>query len=129
MRIRDWYRSPREEKEMIRRRRLLQASAGLLAAPALVEKVGAQSAFDWKQFKGQKIEVNLQKNPRSDVLQAHQKEFEELTGITVGSEQIPEQQQRPKVAMEMSTGHPSFDVVQVAMHVQKRLVERAQWME
>jgi multiple sugar transport system substrate-binding protein len=114
---------------MIRRRRLLQASAGLLAAPALVEKVGAQSAFDWKQCKGQKIEVNLQKNPRSDVMQARQKEFEELTGISVGSEQIPEQQQRPKVAMEMATGHPSFDVVQVAMHVQKRLIERAQWME
>jgi multiple sugar transport system substrate-binding protein len=114
---------------MIRRRRLLQASAGLLAAPALVEKVGAQSAFDWKQCKGQKIEVNLQKNPRSDVLQARQKEFEAMTGISVGSEQIPEQQQRPKAAMEMATGHPSFDVVQVAMHVQKRLIERAGWME
>ena len=38
------------------------------------------------------------------------KEFEELTGINVGFEQIPEQQQRPKVAMEMATGHPSFDV-------------------
>jgi multiple sugar transport system substrate-binding protein len=114
---------------MIRRRRLLQASAGLLAAPALVEKVGAQSAFDWKQCKGQKIEVNLQKSPRADVLMAHQKEFEALTGITVGSEQIPEQQQRPKVAMEMATGHPSFDVVNVAMHVQKRLIERAHWME
>jgi multiple sugar transport system substrate-binding protein len=114
---------------MIRRRRLLQASAGLLAAPALVEKVGAQSAFDWKQCKGQKIEVNLQKSPRADQLMAHQKEFEALTGITVGAEQIPEQQQRPKVAMEMATGHPSFDVVNVAMHVQKRLIERANWME
>ena len=31
--------------------------------------------------------------------------------------------------MEMSTGHPSFDVVNVGMHVQKRLVERAGWME
>jgi multiple sugar transport system substrate-binding protein len=114
---------------MIRRRRLLQVSAGALAAPALVEKVGAQTAFDWKQCKGQKIEVNLQKNPRSDVLQAHQKEFEALTGISVGSEQIPEQQQRPKAAMEMASGHPSFDVVNVAMHVQKRLIERAHWME
>jgi multiple sugar transport system substrate-binding protein len=114
---------------MIRRRHLLAATAGLLAAPALVEKVGAQSAFDWKQAKGAKIEVNLQKSPRSDQLQAHQKEFEELTGIKVGSEQIPEQQQRPKVAMEMATGRPSFDVVNVAMHVQKRLIERAKWME
>ena len=114
---------------MIRRRHLLAASAGLLAAPALVGSVGAQSAFDWKQAKGAKIEVNLQKSPRSDQLQAHQKEFEELTGIKVGSEQIPEQQQRPKVAMEMATGRPSFDVVNVAMHVQKRLIERARWME
>ena len=57
------------------------------------------------------------------------KEFEELTGIKVGFEQIPEQQQRPKVAMEMATGHPSFDVVNVGMHVQKRLIEKAKWME
>ncbi len=114
---------------MIRRRHLLAVSAGLLAAPALVETVGAQSPFDWKQAKGAKIEVNLQKSPRSDQLQAHQKEFEELTGIKVGSEQIPEQQQRPKVAMEMASGRPSFDVVNVAMHVQKRLIERAKWMQ
>ena len=114
---------------MIRRRHLLQATAGILAAPALVEKVGAQTAFDWKQAKGTKIEVNIQKSPRADVLQARVKEFEELTGIKVGFEQVPEQQQRPKVAMEMATGHPSFDVVNVAMHVQKLLVERGKWME
>ena len=110
---------------MIRRRHLLQATAGILAAPALVEKVGAQSAFDWKQAKGTKLEVNVQKSPRADVLQARVKEFEELTGIKVGFEQIPEQQQRPKVAMEMATGRPSFDVVNVAMHVQKLLSSAA----
>jgi len=114
---------------MIRRRTLL-ATAGALAAPALptfaiVERANAQSAFDWKQAKGASIEVNFAKSPRGDVLQAHQKEFEELTGIRVGAEQIPEQQQRPKVA----TGRPSFDVVNVAMHVQKRLIEKGRWME
>ena len=35
------------------------------------------------------------------------KEFEELTGIKVGFEQIPEQQQRPKVAMEMAPAIPA----------------------
>ena len=100
---------------MIRRRHLLQASAGLLAAPAIVEKVGAQTAFDWKQFKGSKIEVNFAKSPRPDVLQAHQKEFEEMTGIKVGFEQVPEQQQRPKVALELSAGRPSFDVVNICL--------------
>ena len=74
---------------------------------------------------GQHIEVNYQLSPRGDVAKANMKKFEDLTGISVGFEQIPEQQQRPKVAMEMATGHPSFDVVNVGMHVQKRLVERA----
>jgi len=114
---------------MIRRRHLLQASAGILAAPAIVEKVGAATAFDWKQFKGQKIEVNYQLSPRADIAKASLKAFEELTGIRVGFEQIPEQQQRPKAALEMASGRPSFDVLQIAMHVQKRQVEAAHWME
>ena len=113
---------------MLQRRTLLAGGAGLLAAPALVGKVGAQAAFDWKQAKGAKIEVNVAKTPRGDVLAAHHKEFEELTGIRVGFEQIPEQQQRPKVAIEMASGRPSFDVVNVAMHVQKRLIEKGNWM-
>jgi len=118
---------------MIRRRQLLASSAAVLAAPlaapAFVERANAQSAFDWKQFKGQSIEVNYQLSPRGDLAKAHLKEFEELTGIKAGFEQIPEQQQRPKVAMEMATGRPSFDVVNVGMHVQKRLIEKAKWME
>ena len=31
--------------------------------------------------------------------------------------------------MEMASGDPSFDVVNVGMHVQKRLIEKASWME
>ena len=114
---------------MICRRQLLTASAAVLAAPAIIERANAQSAFDWKQAKGSKLEVNFGKHPSADVLQAKQKEFEELTGIKVGSEQIPEQQQRPKVAMELSTGRPSFDVVSISLHVQKRLIEKGKWME
>jgi multiple sugar transport system substrate-binding protein len=114
---------------MIRRRHFLAASTAAVAAPALIARANAQSKFDWQQCKGQHIEVNYQLSPRGDVARANMKKFEELTGITVGFEQIPEQQQRPKVAMEMATGHPSFDVVNVGMHVQKRLIEKARWME
>jgi multiple sugar transport system substrate-binding protein len=114
---------------MLRRRQILQVTAGVLAAPAIVEKVGAATAFDWKQFKGTKIEVNYQLSPRADVAKNNLKAFEELTGIRVGFEQIPEQQQRPKTALEMASGHPSFDAVNIAMHVQKRQVEAARWME
>ena len=111
---------------MIRRRHLLAAT---LAAPAIIERANAQSAFDWKQFKGQSIEINYQLSPRGDHVRRNLKAFEELTGIKAGFEQIPEQQQRPKVAMEMATGRPGFDVVNVGMHVQKRLVEKAKWMD
>jgi len=113
---------------MIRRRHLLGASAALPLF-AIVDRVNAQSKFDWKMARGAKIEVNFQKGPNADVLERKHREFEELTGIKVGSEQIPEQQQRPKMALELSAGRPSFDVVAVALHVQKRLIERGRWME
>lgn len=114
---------------MIGRRTLLSAAAAALAAPAAVSGVGAQSAFEWKQCKGQTIVVSLTKNPRADNLQAHQKEFEELTGIKVISEQIPEQQQRPKMVLELASGNPSFDVSHFSLHVSKRMIGMGKWME
>jgi multiple sugar transport system substrate-binding protein len=104
------------------------ALLGTLAAPALVEKVGAQSAFDWRRFRGQSIEVSLTRSPRSENMERGHREFEELTGIRVGAEAIPEQQHRQKVAIEYSSGRPSFDAVTISLHVQKRLAHRGRWL-
>src|SRR4051812_10126710 len=105
------------------RRNLLKAGGafglGLGLQPA--GGASAEAGFDWKRFKGEKIEVLLTKNPRSDVLQKYEREFTELTGITVGSEQVPEQQQRQKAAIEFASGSTSFDALMLALHVQKRL--------
>jgi multiple sugar transport system substrate-binding protein len=114
---------------MLGRRTLLTSTAAALAMPAIVERANAQSAFDWKQFKGQKVVVSLTKNPRADNLQQHEKEFEALTGIQVISEQMPEQQQRPKMVMELASGNPSFDVTHFSLHVSKRVVGVAGWLE
>lgn len=113
---------------MIRRRTFLTASAATLAVPAIVSRAGAQSKFDWQQCKGQTITVSLTKNPRADNLQAHEKEFEALTGIKVLSEQMPEQQQRPKMVMELASGNPSFDVTHFSLHVSKRVVGVGGWL-
>jgi multiple sugar transport system substrate-binding protein len=102
--------------------------AGALAAPAIVEQVGAQAAFDWRRFRGQSIEVSLTANPRSQLFIQHQREFEELTGIRVGSEAIPEQQHRQKAVIELASGRPSFDVLGVSLHVSKRQIGRARWL-
>jgi multiple sugar transport system substrate-binding protein len=112
----------------ITRRRTLGAALGLAAAPAIVREANAQSRFDWKRFSGERLEVSLTRSPRSDVMMQHQREFEELTGIRVGAEAVPEQQHRQKVAIEFASGRPSFDVVTISLHVQKRLAARGKWL-
>ncbi len=111
----------------ITRRQALAASAAMLAAPAIVERAHAQSAFDWRRFRGERLEVSLTSNPRSQILIQNQREFQELTGITVGAEAIPEQQHRQKFAIEFTSGRPSFDVVGISLHVSKLQIGRAKW--
>ncbi|MGH1482390.1 MAG: ABC transporter substrate-binding protein [Geminicoccales bacterium] len=112
------------------RRAALQTGAGAAAMAALgAWPTRAQGNFDWQRFKGESIEVILSKSPRSDLLQRHQAEFEEMTGITVGAEQIPEQQHRQKQVIEFTSGNPTFDVTSVSWHVQKRLFAKGQWLE
>lgn len=115
------------------RRPLLQLGLGAAAAsvfPApFIARYARGSDFDWQRFAGQKIEVLLTKNPRSDLLQEHEQEFVELTGIEVGSEQVPEQQQRQKQVIEFASGATSFDVTMTSWHVQKRLFGKGMWLE
>jgi multiple sugar transport system substrate-binding protein len=106
--------------------------SSVLAAPILAldpKRVAGQTGFDWQQFKGRHIEVFLQKGPRADLLQKHQKEFETLTGVSVGSEQIPEQQQRQKFMIELGSGYPSFDIASVNPAVSKRLLGKSKWFD
>ncbi len=112
------------------RRHMLAGTGAVLATPFLMRSEAfGQSSFDWKRFSGQKLDVLLVKNPRSDLLQAHEKEFTALTGIQVSSEQVPEQQQRQKAMIEFTSGRPSFDVCMLALHVQKRLAAKGKWLE
>jgi multiple sugar transport system substrate-binding protein len=113
------------------RRRILQAGAGALAlgaVPGMSLSAHAQSAFDWKRYKGEPIEILLVKSPRGDLLTKYHKEFEELTGISVGAEMVPEQQQRQKAVIELNSGNPSFDVIQLSYHVQKRQFAKNNWL-
>ena len=109
------------------RRQALAGGASLLAAPAIIQHAHAQSGFNWRRFAGERIEVSLTANPRSQILLQNQREFEDLTGIRVGSEAIPEQQHRQKFVIEFASGRPSFDVIGISLHVNKRQVGRARW--
>ena len=90
------------KQRAVSRRAVLAGTAaagvmGLTRFPARAAEV------EWKKFAGTKLEVILAKGPRVDNLQRYAKEFTELTGIQVESEQIPEQQQRQKVVIELSS--------------------------
>jgi multiple sugar transport system substrate-binding protein len=118
-------------KMSITRRRALQGAAlfGGLSAPMLNTLTAhAQGAFNWQRFKGQTVEVLMETGPRADLMKKHQKEFLDQTGIKLGIEVIPEQQARQKVAIELNSGKPSFDLFNFAFHVQKRQFEKAGWL-
>jgi multiple sugar transport system substrate-binding protein len=124
--------STRNSRPDASRRRLLQGAAGAAALSSLpyAPLLRAQSpgGFDWKRFKGEKIEVFLVKSPRGDLLSKYHKEFEDMTGISVGSEMVPEQQQRQKAVIEFNSGNPSFDVIALSYHVQKRQFAKNNWL-
>jgi multiple sugar transport system substrate-binding protein len=109
------------------RRTFLAASAALGGA-ALIGGRPASAAVDWKRFAGTTLDVNLIKSPRSETLIKYFSEFENLTGIKINAEATPEQQQRQKTVIELSTGRPSFDVVHLSYHVQKRQFEKVNWL-
>jgi multiple sugar transport system substrate-binding protein len=109
-------------------RRTFLATTTAAAACGLGGITPAFADPSWKKFAGAKIGVNLIKSPRGEVLQKYEKEFTDLTGIQVASEQTPEQQQRQKAVIELNSGSPSFDVVHLSYHVQKRQFEKANWL-
>jgi multiple sugar transport system substrate-binding protein len=108
------------------RRSVLQ---GTLATGALgLAGLPAYADVNWKKYAGTTLEANLIKGPRGELLQKYASEFYDLTGIKVESEVIPEQQQRQKAVIELTSGKPSFDVIHLSYHVQKRQFERAGWL-
>src|SRR6201746_981283 len=120
----------REDHDMARfgttRRSLLPGS---LAAGALgLTGFPARAEPQWKKYAGTTIEANLIKGPRGELLQKYASEFTDLTGIKVESEVIPEQQQRQKAVIELTSGKPSFDVIHASYLVQKRHFEKAGWL-
>ncbi|GES49705.1 ABC transporter substrate-binding protein [Rhizobium sp. NBRC 114257] len=109
-------------------RRGFMAGTAAFGAASLLGVRTASAAVDWKRFAGTTLEVNLVKSPRSETILKYLSEFEALTGIKVNAEATPEQQQRQKTTIELSSGKPSFDVVHLSYHVQKRQFEKGGWL-
>lgn len=93
-------------------------------APAI-----AQEAFNWKKFAGQTINVSLAKQPWSDFITPKIPEFEQLTGIKVKLEVLPEDQNRQKMAIAFSSGRGDIDVFGSQRHQEGAKYFAAKWYE
>jgi multiple sugar transport system substrate-binding protein len=115
------------KNSLISRRHVLagSAAAGLFG---LTAQRAYSAEVNWKKYAGTTLEANLVKGPRGELLQKYAAEFTDLTGITVESEIIPEQQQRQKAVIELTSGKPSFDIIHLSYHVQKRQFDKAGWL-
>jgi multiple sugar transport system substrate-binding protein len=98
------------------------------AAPAAGgAPAAAGGTFDWQRYKDQTITALQVQNARTDIMTKYQPEFEDLTGIKVNADVLPEQQQRQKQLIEFSSGNPSFDVTTLSWHVLKGVAGKGKW--
>jgi multiple sugar transport system substrate-binding protein len=81
------------------------------AAPA-AEPAPAMADFDWRKYEGTKIRVAMVSQPWSQFLESEDylAQFEELTGIDVTYEILPEDQFRQKTTIEFAAGTSDVDV-------------------
>ena len=86
------------------------------------------AAFDWMRFKGTTLNILLTKNPTNDALEKWIPEFEQMTGIKVVYENIPEQQSRQKLVVDMAGGG-TIDAFNTSLHVEKKRFSKNGWYE
>jgi multiple sugar transport system substrate-binding protein len=99
------------------RRRFLGTVAAFAGGSALAalsqgrSPVSAAGAvFDWKKHTGAKLRVLTLKFPLSEIQEARLSDFEQLTGIKVQWEMLPEDLWRQKVKVEHLAGATDLDV-------------------
>ena len=90
---------------------MLRRSFRPLLVVALLLGFAAASAqeFDWRRFEGTEIRFMMNRHPFTNWLEPVVHEFEELTGISVTLEVLPEDQFRQVRLLEVSSAAPTLD--------------------
>src|SRR5713226_4345386 len=100
-------------EQMSRRGLLAGGGSGLtltaLGGAGLVRPARAEG-FNWKKHAGTKLRVVTLKFPLSEIQQARLADFEQLTGMKVQWEMLPEDMWRQKVKVEHLGGATDLDV-------------------
>lgn len=110
-------------------KRLLQLAVVAAWVTAGGAAVAQQQPFNWKKFSGQTINVAVAKQPWTDFIAPKIPEFEQLTGIKVKLEVLPEDQNRQKLAIAFSSGRADIDVFASQRHQEGAKYFAAKWYE
>jgi multiple sugar transport system substrate-binding protein len=104
------------------------AATGAVMGPFVWTSAKGQ-AFDWKRFRGKELFVMLAKHPWPEEMVRWLPEFEELTGMKVKHEMLPDQQQRQKMVVQFTAGDTGIDAFYSSLHVEKKRFWKAGYYE
>lgn len=106
------------------------SNGGSAAAPTAAPASSASgAAFDWKTYQGTQIRLLADAHPWTDTIKPQLGDFEQLTGIHVVEEDLPETQFRQKLTTELSQGTGSVDVMMSAPNQEGLKYEKAGWYQ
>jgi multiple sugar transport system substrate-binding protein len=124
--------SPRRKVNVTRRNFLklvAGSSAGALVAGYSTSRAHAATGdFDWKKYRGTDLRYLGWVHPWSDAIKANLPEFEELTGIKVYWEQLPQDQHRQKVPTELTAKNKDLDLIFMSPEVEGVKYFKAGWL-
>ena len=89
----------------------------------------ASEAFDWKRFEGETVRVIANQNPWEAAISPLIPQFEELTGMTVEFESLPEEQFRQRLQVELTAQSTDVDVFMSAVLQDGLRFTQAGWYE
>ena len=122
----------RVEPHEMTRREVLRLGAAVAAGAAVgpfVATPGHGQTFNWKRFRGKELYCIFYKHPWIDEMVKFFPEFEDLTGMKVKHEVLPEVQGRQKLTVEMTAGAGGVDAWHASMHVEKRRFWKSGWFQ
>jgi multiple sugar transport system substrate-binding protein len=105
------------------------APAAPKTGPTEAPKPATSATFDWMRHKGKSLVVTVPQSPYYGVMQNMVPEFQKLSGIEVQFQQVPEQQLRQKMPIELNAKSSGIDVFATSLHVEKLLFAKAGWYE
>jgi multiple sugar transport system substrate-binding protein len=104
------------------------AAAGAAVGPFVATPARSQT-FNWQRFKGKELFCIFYQHPWINEMVKYFPEFQDLTGMKVKYEVLPEVQGRQKLVIEMTAGSGGVDAWHASMHVEKRRFWKSGWFQ